>query len=76
MTNQTAVILARLHKAPNSGGGYHLRGRLSDGREIQVSNQRKRRAEDPDFLLVVVTARGEEGEKSQGSEQKRSGHAT
>ena len=54
-------ILSRLHKTPSPGGGYHLRGQLPDGREVQVfANQKKRRREDPDFFLVEV-ADGEGG---------------
>ena len=76
-SEETVRVLARLYKTASRDGAYCLRGRLPDGREIEMfANQRKRQVEDPDFLLVVVTARGEAGEKSQGSEQRRSGHET
>ena len=77
-SEETLRVLARLYKTPPRDGAYYLRGRLPDGREVQVfANQRKRQTEDPDFLLVeVVNAQGETGEKSQESEQGRSGHAT
>ena len=58
-SDETLAVLARLYKTASYDGAYYLRGTLGGGREIQVfANQRKRRAEDPDFLLVeVVTAR-------------------
>ena len=48
-------VLARLFKTPSHQGNYVLRGRLPDGRLVEVfCNQRKCRPEDPDFLLVEV----------------------
>ena len=48
-------ILARLFKTPSHRGSYLLRGRLPDGRLVEVfCNQGKSGPEDPDFLLVEV----------------------
>ena len=48
-------ILARLFKTPSHQGNYVLRGRLPDGRIVEVfCNQGKSRPEDPDFLLAEV----------------------
>ncbi len=55
MSNETVRILARLYKTPSHHGSYYLRGRLPDGREVQVfANQKKRHRDDPDFLLVEI----------------------
>ncbi len=48
-------ILARLFKTPSYQGSYRLRGRMLDGRVVEVyCNQRKSRRDDPDFFLVEV----------------------
>ena len=48
-------LLAELRKTPSDRGGYRLCGRLTDGHRVEVfASQRKRRADDADFLLVTV----------------------
>ena len=66
-SEETMHVLAGLHKTRPRDGAYFLRGQLSNGREVQVfANQRKRRMEDPDFLLVeVVIAQREECQRSE-----------
>ena len=52
---ETVRVIANLYKTPPRDGSYYLRGRLPDGREVQVfANQKKRHRDDPDFLLVEV----------------------
>ncbi len=65
-SEEAVRIIAELRKTPSYRGSYLLEGRLPGGQQIQVvANQRKKRLEDADFLVIEVVnvqdeARGEE----------------